>query len=78
MPHLNGKREESFMKEPYKAVGRELRETNKGWQSTPELATEGSHSQPRICRLKGKEGYQNPEREIVVKERLPGGSRVLQ
>lgn len=46
MTHLNANREEGFMKGLYKAVGRELRKVNKGWQSTPELAAEGSHSQP--------------------------------
>ena len=33
------------MKRIYKAGGTELRKTNKGWQGTLELATEGSHSQ---------------------------------
>ena len=46
MTYPNEKREESFMKGPYKVVGRELRRANRGWQSTPELATEVSHSQP--------------------------------
>lgn len=34
------------MKGPYKVVGGELGRTNKEWQSTPEIATEGNHSQP--------------------------------
>lgn len=78
MAHLNGKMEESLMKGLYKVVGRELRKTNTGWPNTPELVTEGHHSQPSICSLKGKEGSQNLEREVVVQERLPGRSWVLQ
>lgn len=49
------------MKRIYKIVDRELRKTNKEWQSIPELATEGSHSRSQIWRVegKGKEGCQN-------------------